>query len=235
MTYSVKLTPRVAPVQARARQRVADILDAAQALLETDAKVTTSTIAAQARIPAGSIYRYCPNVHSVYRNLFEKLSVGLREQIAIVISKTDSKESWDVLLQEILKNSIGFFSITPLMANCCSGTPRRGRTWSSAQPFRSCRRNWRRDGARVTTDSTMVMSTTFHEWLRGYSPSSSNAISSRMATARMPFPSSKRSRRCRPIFRSIYALVPRVLTLSARPCHGGNPASDHRNALRMRG
>ena len=67
MTYSVKLTPRVAPVQARARQRVADILDAAQALLETDAKVTTSTIAAQAQIPVGSIYRYFPNVHSVYR------------------------------------------------------------------------------------------------------------------------------------------------------------------------
>ena len=110
MTYSVKLTPRVAPVQAIARQRVSDILDAAQALLETDAKVTTSTIAAQARIPAGSIYRYCPNVHSVYRNLFEKLSVGLREQIAIVISKTDGKESWDVLLQEILKKQHRFFS-----------------------------------------------------------------------------------------------------------------------------
>lgn len=113
MTYSVKLTPRVAPVQARARQRVADILDAAQVLLETDAKVTTSTIAAQAQIPVGSIYRYFPNVHSVYRNLFEKLSVGLREQIAIVISKTASKESWDVLLQEILNNSIVFFQHNP--------------------------------------------------------------------------------------------------------------------------
>ena len=113
MTYSVKLTPRVEPVQARAQQRVEDILDATQALLETNAKITTSTIAVQAEIPVGSVYRYFPNVHSVYRRLFEKLSSDLREQIAAVIAKTDSDESWDVLLQQILGNSIVFFQSNP--------------------------------------------------------------------------------------------------------------------------
>jgi AcrR family transcriptional regulator len=113
LTYSIKLTPRVEPVQARAQQRVEDILDAAQALLEKNAKVTTSTIAVQAQIPVGSIYRYFPNVHSVYRSLFERLSVELRQQIAVVITKTDSDESWDVLLQEILNNSIVFFQNNP--------------------------------------------------------------------------------------------------------------------------
>jgi len=122
LTYSVKLTPRVAPVQARAQQRVADILNAAQALVESDAKITTSTIAVQAQIPVGSIYRYFPNVHSVYRNLFEKLSVELREQIAAVIAKTDSDESWDMLLQQILNNSIVFFQQNPAYGKLLFGS-----------------------------------------------------------------------------------------------------------------
>lgn len=117
----MKLKPRVEPVQARAQQRVGDILDAAQGLLETNAKVTTSTIAAQAEIPVGSVYRYFPNVHSVYRSLFEKLSDELREQIAGVIEKTDGKASWDVLLQEILGNSIVFFQKNPAYSKLLFG------------------------------------------------------------------------------------------------------------------
>lgn len=113
MTYSIKLKPRVEPVQARAQRRVGDILKATQSLLEEDANVTTSSIAVQAEIPVGSVYRYFPNVHSVYRSLFEQLSSELREQIAGVIRKTDSNDSWDVLLQEILSNSIVFFQHNP--------------------------------------------------------------------------------------------------------------------------
>ena len=104
------LASRVIPVQDRAQQRVSDILDATQALLQAGDKVTTSTIAERADIPVGSVYRYFPNLDAVYLALFVRLSMQLREQIEGVISEKSTEIHWQELHRRSLEQSLGFIS-----------------------------------------------------------------------------------------------------------------------------
>lgn len=110
MPDCVKLASRIVPVQDRAQQRVSDILDAAQALLQAGEKVTTSTIAKQAQIPVGSVYRYFPNLDAVYLHLFIRLSTELRERIETVISEKNADVHWKELHRRSLEQSLGFIS-----------------------------------------------------------------------------------------------------------------------------
>lgn len=110
MSQELKTASRVVPVQDRAQQRLSEILDAAQALLQADEKVTTSSIAERAQIPVGSVYRYFPNLDAVYLHLFIRLSSELRERIEQVISEQDAAIHWQELHRRSLEQSLGFIS-----------------------------------------------------------------------------------------------------------------------------
>ena len=110
MPDDLNLASRVVPVQDRAQQRVSDILDATQALLQAGDKVTTSTIADRAEIPVGSVYRYFPNLDAVYLALFIRLSAQLRERIETVISEKNTGIHWKELHRRSLEQSLGFIT-----------------------------------------------------------------------------------------------------------------------------
>jgi len=81
------LERRTAPMQQRARDRIDRVLTATEALLASrpvDA-ITTSSIAAEAGVPVSSIYRYFPNVFSIYKELFETLVAQLHGRIAEIM------------------------------------------------------------------------------------------------------------------------------------------------------
>lgn len=70
----VDLEQRTAPRQKRSQARILEIVDATKRLLErgeTDA-ITTSTVAAEARVPVSSVYRYFPNIYSIHRTILEE-------------------------------------------------------------------------------------------------------------------------------------------------------------------
>ena len=114
---ALELNTRIEPKQVRAQRRIADILRATETLLASGAKVTTSTIAGQAGIPVGSVYRYFPNVLSIYRTLFEKLNGELRARIFTVAEDANDEKNWEIILEEILAQSIDLYSQHPAYGN----------------------------------------------------------------------------------------------------------------------
>ncbi|PHR92804.1 MAG: hypothetical protein COA69_05605 [Robiginitomaculum sp.] len=100
------IAQRVIPKQTRAHKRIASILDATEILLAQNANVTTSTIAKQAEIPVGSIYRYFPNIMGIYSALFKKLNDRMHLQIAITFKNadeaTDGPVAWRDLFRRIM-------------------------------------------------------------------------------------------------------------------------------------
>ena len=117
MNASLELDTRIEPRQARAQQRIADILRATETLLAAGEKVTTSAIAGQAGIPVGSVYRYFPNVLSIYRTLFEKLNGELRARIFAVMQSAGDEKTWEMLSEEILAQAIDLYSQHPAYGN----------------------------------------------------------------------------------------------------------------------
>ena len=117
MNASLELDTRIEPRQARAQQRIADILRATETLLAAGEKVTTSAIAGQAGIPVGSVYRYFPNVLSIYRTLFEKLNGELRARIFAVMQNAVDEKTWEMLSEEILAQAIDLYSQHPAYGN----------------------------------------------------------------------------------------------------------------------
>ena len=81
------------------------------------AKVTTSAIAGQAGIPVGSVYRYFPNLLSIYRTLFEKLNGELRARIFAVMQNAGDEKTWEMLSEEILAQAIDLYSQHPAYGN----------------------------------------------------------------------------------------------------------------------
>jgi len=65
---------RKVPTQARAKQRVESILDAAEALIIEDglANLTVNSIATRAQVPIGSLYQYFTNRDEVLRGLCDR-------------------------------------------------------------------------------------------------------------------------------------------------------------------
>ena len=117
MNVTLELDTRIEPRQARAQQRIADILRATETLLAAGDKVTTSAIAGQAGIPVGSVYRYFPNVLSIYRTLFEKLNGELRARIFAVMQSAGDEKTWEILSEEILTQAIDLYSQHPAYGN----------------------------------------------------------------------------------------------------------------------
>jgi AcrR family transcriptional regulator len=117
LSETLLLDTRIEPRQARAQRRIADILRATETLLAAGEKVTTSAIAVQARIPVGSVYRYFPNVFSIYRTLFEKLNGELRARIFAVMQNADDEKTWEMLSEEILAQAIDLYRQHPAYGN----------------------------------------------------------------------------------------------------------------------
>lgn len=99
-------TQRVVPKQGRARRRIASILDATEILLAQNSQVTTSTIAKQAGIPVGSIYRYFPNVMGIYAALFARLNDHVDAKIMAMLAEADATADasvgWRVLFRQLI-------------------------------------------------------------------------------------------------------------------------------------
>jgi len=110
---SSKLEPRIEPRQARAQDRIRQILDAAFNLLENDIEVTTSSIATHANIPVGSIYRYFPNVLTIYRTLFEEVNGELRLRIKQTIENATPEQRWDDLFNIVLMRAVDLYESRP--------------------------------------------------------------------------------------------------------------------------
>ncbi|KQW83704.1 TetR/AcrR family transcriptional regulator [Brevundimonas sp. Root1279] len=92
---SITLERRTAPMQQRARDRIDLVLAATESLLATTPvdTITTSTIAAEAKVPVSSIYRYFPNVFAIYKELFETRTTQLHACIADIL-EDGSFTSW---------------------------------------------------------------------------------------------------------------------------------------------
>ncbi len=96
------IEPRRVPVQARSRERVERILDAAAQLLSDEGydAVKTNLIAKRAGVSIGSIYQFFPNRFAIFNALADRQ----REKIATALSKTMGPKSpdrpWEESLEE---------------------------------------------------------------------------------------------------------------------------------------
>ncbi len=89
--------PRHLPVQARARERVRQILAATAELLGVRGidKLSTNRIAKHAGLPVGSVYKYFPDKQSIIMSLYDLYVRELAVQIDSILSDplTPSRES----------------------------------------------------------------------------------------------------------------------------------------------
>ena len=96
------IEPRRVPVQARSRERVERILDAAAQLLNDEGydAVKTNLIAKRAGVSIGSVYQFFPNRFAI----FNALAGRFREKIATALSTTMGPNSperpWEEALEE---------------------------------------------------------------------------------------------------------------------------------------
>ena len=104
------IEPRRVPVQARSRERVERILDAAAQLLSDQGydAVKTNLIAKRAGVSIGSIYQFFPNRFAIFNALADRY----RKKIASALSKTMGPESPDRPWEEALED--GFESLAEM-------------------------------------------------------------------------------------------------------------------------
>ena len=104
------IEPRRVPVQARSRERVERILDAAAQLLSDEGydAVKTNLIAKRAGVSIGSIYQFFPNRFAIFNALADRY----RKKIASALSKTMGPESPDRPWEEALED--GFESLAEM-------------------------------------------------------------------------------------------------------------------------
>ena len=107
------IEPRRVPVQARSRERVERILDAAAQLLSDQGydAVKTNLIAKRAGVSIGSIYQFFPNRFAIFNALADRY----RKKIASALSKTMGPESPDRPWEEALED--GFESLAEMWRN----------------------------------------------------------------------------------------------------------------------
>ncbi|MBU1376920.1 MAG: TetR/AcrR family transcriptional regulator [Alphaproteobacteria bacterium] len=94
---TTQLSPRKAPLQARALLSIEKILAAAHVVLRRDGAVATTatSIAAEAGVAVGSLYQYFPNKEAVILALYERRLAELR---AFVAETHPEGEDWRAAL-----------------------------------------------------------------------------------------------------------------------------------------
>ncbi len=97
------IQPRRQPVQARSRERVKKILDAAVQLLIEDGydAVKTNAIARRADVSIGSVYQFFPNRFAIFNALAERYREKIARSLESHLSISPSR-SWEVALEETL-------------------------------------------------------------------------------------------------------------------------------------
>jgi AcrR family transcriptional regulator len=86
-------SPRRAPRQARSRDRVERILDAAAAIVDEVGieDVTTNGVAERAGVPVGTLYQFFPNRDAVLRALLERQLLALDARFGPLITGADPR------------------------------------------------------------------------------------------------------------------------------------------------
>jgi len=98
------IAPRKIPMQARSKERVERILDAASQLLQEEGynAVKTNLIAKRAEVSIGSVYQFFPNRFAI----FNALSTRYRERYSATLAEfmgPDSPERpWDEMLPDLV-------------------------------------------------------------------------------------------------------------------------------------
>jgi len=97
------LRPRRQPVQARSRERVERILDAAAQLLAEDGydAVKTNAIAKRADVSIGSVYQFFPNRFAIFNALAERYRTKISEALESNLSAA-TKRDWQKALDETI-------------------------------------------------------------------------------------------------------------------------------------
>ena len=113
------ILPRRQPVQARSRERVERILDAAAQLLAEDGydAVKTNAIAKRAGVSIGSVYQFFPNRFAIFNALAEryrsKINLSLERHLrpATIGSWDEAIEDTIDSLAELWRNDWAFHSV----------------------------------------------------------------------------------------------------------------------------
>ncbi|WP_346836437.1 TetR/AcrR family transcriptional regulator [Microbulbifer sp. SAOS-129_SWC] len=99
-----QLTPRRAPVQARARERTRQILDTTGRLLEEVGlnDLTTILIAKELGVSVGSLYHYFPNKHAILYAMGEQWLASM----TTALEEMEQQDLGDVTLEQFLDDLI---------------------------------------------------------------------------------------------------------------------------------
>lgn len=98
------LEPKRSPTQARAKQRLQQIISSCNTILGRDgiSGLTMPKLAKEAGISVGSLYQYFPNKLAVLKSLYESYLEGIREVIDEFILETQTSDgNWEQDIGEL--------------------------------------------------------------------------------------------------------------------------------------
>jgi AcrR family transcriptional regulator len=129
---------RNVPTQARSRRRLAAVLDAAEAVLADEgvAAFTTTRVAAAARIPVGSVYRYFEDKEGIV----EALAVRFWSEFAELVDRVADADERDPLAEPgaaVLETLAAGFRTRPAFRALWYGGLRSARVRDATRPTRT--------------------------------------------------------------------------------------------------
>lgn len=96
------IEPRRVPVQARSRERVERILDAAALLLTEEGydAVKTNLIAKRAGVSIGSVYQFFPNRFAIFNALAGRYRAKIANSLATTMGPESPERPWEEALED---------------------------------------------------------------------------------------------------------------------------------------
>lgn len=100
----IGIEPRRKPVQARSRERVDRILDAAAQLLTEEGydAVKTNHIARRAGVSIGSIYQFFPNKYAIFHSLALRYMDRIADILSIHLVDSDLDRPWEAIVDDVI-------------------------------------------------------------------------------------------------------------------------------------